>query len=554
VEIVERIVLVGFSGTGKTTVSKILAKDLGWDNFDLDEAITHHWGLPIPEIFSRYGEAAFRDCERSILLRALSKRQVVIATGGGAVTDDALWAADLIGSPETLVVALDAEPETVLDRLRREAAVVGSAAGRPMLASDDPLPRIRQLKALRQPVYDRADITLSSERIPQAQVAAEISALVALVRRTPLALHLEAGSGSSTIVVGPGASDEVGERVRQSWPDANRVWIVTDQNVGGLHLRAIQSALARAGIAYDSYTVEPGEGSKSLETAGRLYDWVMAGGIERGDVIVALGGGVVGDLAGFVAATVLRGVGLMQVPTSLLAAVDSSVGGKTGINHAAGKNLIGVFMQPPLVLVDTCLLCTLPPREVRSGWAEVVKHAVIQRSTPSGERNDLRTFIARNQANLRQLAGPAMTYLVWRNIALKAAVVMADEREAGVRSYLNLGHTLGHAIEASDYRLRHGEAVALGMRAAAYLGVARGTCGKADEAETNRLLDQVGLPKSAELDESLVLSRLKSDKKRIGRQQRFVLPLAGGGVTIDNGVSGDLISEALSTVSVAPFG
>jgi 3-dehydroquinate synthetase len=171
---------------------------------------------------------------------------------------------------------------------------------------------------------------------------------------------------------------------------------------------------------------------------------------------------------------VLRGVGLVQVPTTLLSAVDSSVGGKTGINHSAGKNLIGAFLQPPLVIIDPDLLRTAPPRELRSGWGEVIKHAFIQRSTPGGERNDLLTFLERNAANLMALAEPAISYAIWRNVALKAAVVQEDEREVGIRAYLNFGHTLGHAIEAADYHLLHGEAIAVGMCAAAALGAGMG--------------------------------------------------------------------------------
>ena len=163
----------------------------------------------------------------------------------------------------------------------------------------------------------------------------------------PLSVRLDAASGASDIRVGPGAISRIGEWVRDRWPKARRAWIVTDGNVGPLHASAVEDRLRESGFAVSTHAVAPGEGSKSLATAGELYDWLLGGGVERGDVIVALGGGVVGDLAGFVAATVLRGIGLVQVPTSLLAAVDSSVGGKTGINHAAGKNLIGAFLQPP---------------------------------------------------------------------------------------------------------------------------------------------------------------------------------------------------------------
>jgi 3-dehydroquinate synthetase len=239
---------------------------------------------------------------------------------------------------------------------------------------------------------------------------------------------------------------------------------------------------------------------------------------------------------------------LVQLPTSLLAAVDSSVGGKTGINHATGKNLIGAFLQPKLVLIDPDLLRTLPKREFRSGASEVVKHAIIQRSTPGGERNDLKTFITRNEEQVRRLQGPALTYLVWRNIGLKAAVVAADEREAGIRGFLNFGHTLGHAIEASDYQLRHGEAIALGMRAAAYLGVACGACGTNDRQAINCLVDQFDLPRRAVFDEATVLSLLKSDKKRSGKTLRFVLPLEGGGVEFRDDIPDSLITEAMAMV------
>jgi 3-dehydroquinate synthase len=318
-----------------------------------------------------------------------------------------------------------------------------------------------------------------------------------------------------------------------------------------LHAASAEAGLRAAGFAVSTHAVHPGEGSKSLATAGELYDWLLGGGVERGDVVVALGGGVVGDLAGFVAATVLRGIGLVQVPTSLLAAVDSSVGGKTGINHAAGKNLIGAFLQPALVVVDTKLLATVPCRERRSGWAEVVKHAVIQRSTPGGARGDLSQVLARNAARLSLLDEPATSYVVWRNIALKAAVVAADERETGNRAFLNFGHTLGHAIEAADYQLLHGEAVALGMRAASELGVLCGTCARPEAEKIGRLIDQFDLPSSAELQESRVVSLLESDKKRVAGRQRFVLPLDGGGVVIRDDVADEAVREALRSVNTA---
>jgi shikimate kinase / 3-dehydroquinate synthase len=548
---VDRIVLVGFSGTGKTSIARRLAERLGWSAADTDMEIERHWGATIPAIFRNYGESTFRSSERAILKQLVTQDLVVIATGGGAAVDSEVWDQEMLGSEGTLVIALDASPETMLARLQRQAADEGAAVERPLLAGADPLARIWDLKSVRQAVYDRAHVTISSDVSSVDEVAQEIEDIADIARGQPLSVRLDASSGASDIRVGPGVISRIGEWVRESWPKARRSWIVTDEHVGSLHAEATEDYLRASGFAVSTHAVAPGEGSKSLATAGELYDWLLEGGVERGDVIVALGGGVVGDLAGFVAATVLRGVGLVQVPTSLLAAVDSSVGGKTGINHAAGKNLIGAFLQPPIVIADTALLRTMPDRERRSGWAEVVKHAVIQRSTPGGERGDLTQVLARNAPRLSQLEEPVTSYVVWRNIALKAAVVAADERETGIRAFLNFGHTLGHAIEAVDFQLLHGEAVALGMRAASELGVLCGTCGRSEAEKIGRLIDQFDLPSSAPLDEARVTARLGSDKKRVAGQQRYVLPVDGGGVTIQDDVSDEAVRAALASVNAA---
>jgi shikimate kinase/3-dehydroquinate synthase len=229
--------------------------------------------------------------------------------------------------------------------------------------------------------------------------------------------------------------------------------------------------------------------------------------------------------------------------------VDSSVGGKTGINHRAGKNLIGAFYQPPLVVIDPGFLQTLPARELTSGWAEIVKHGVIQRSTPGGERNDLTTFLERNAVGLLALNEPATSYLIRRNVALKAAVVAADERETGLRGILNFGHTLGHGIEAAGYRYLHGEAIAVGMRAAARLGAMVGTCQASTVDRLDALLDRFGLPAMADVDPDQVLALTMSDKKRAAGRQKWILPTTGGGVVTRDDIPETTVRAALLAVT-----
>jgi shikimate kinase/3-dehydroquinate synthase len=544
---VRRVVLTGFSGSGKSTVALLLAARLGWRPIDNDQDIEIETGLTIPEIFAQQGEAPFRQLERQHLLRALDRDRVVIATGGGACVDEALWTDQLLYKPGTLVITLDAHPDEMLARMKRQAEMQGNGADRPMLAGDNPLARIAELKRTRQEAYDRSHVTLPVDRMEADHVADEIMQMVRPSLLEPC-VRMKAASGSTAVHIGPGATDFAGELIKETYPRAQRTWIISDANVDALHGKDIETTLLAFGLRPERVAVASGEGSKSLATAGMLYDWMLRGGIERGDVVVALGGGVVGDLAGFVAATVLRGVGLVQIPTTLLSTVDSSIGGKTAINHETGKNLIGAFYQPPLVVIDTRFLVTLPPRELRSGFGEIVKHAIVQPSTPNGERADLVRFLERNAHNLRLLSEPVTSYMISRNIELKAAVVENDERETGIRAFLNFGHTLGHAIEAAGYRLLHGEAVAVGMRAAMRIGRDMGTATDLHVQTVDALLDLYGLPKRAPVEPERVMELLGSDKKRKAGRLRWILPLQDGGVTLSEDVPIEIVREALSEV------
>jgi len=297
------------------------------------------------------------------------------------------------------------------------------------------------------------------------------------------------GERAYDIVVGPGVLDDAGAEITRRFT-ARRVAIVSDETVDKLYGDRLAANLADAGEQLVRITVPAGESSKSYAMLERVSEDLLDGGIERGDLVVALGGGVVGDLAGFAAGILRRGVPFVQIPTSLLAQVDSSVGGKTGINSPHGKNLIGLFHQPGLVLSDVNVLDTLSPRELRAGYAEVVKYGLIA---------DCPFFQWLEQNGAALLAGDAAArvHAITVSCRAKADIVAADERESGVRALLNLGHTFGHALEAAagyDGRLVHGEAVAIGMVLAAQFSVRLGHCPAEDAQRIETHLETTGLP------------------------------------------------------------
>ncbi|TSJ60689.1 3-dehydroquinate synthase [Starkeya sp. 3C] len=301
-------------------------------------------------------------------------------------------------------------------------------------------------------------------------------------------LRVGLGDRSYDIVIGPGLLAQAGARIAALRPGA-RVGIVTDRNVAERHLGTVEESLRAAGLVPTPVIVEPGEKSKSFAVLEQVLDGLLAARIERRDLVLALGGGVVGDLAGFAAAALRRGVDFVQVPTSLLAQVDSSVGGKTGINSRHGKNLIGAFHQPILVLADTGVLDTLPLREFRSGYAEVAKYGLIDNAP-------FFTWLERKWQDVFG-GGPARIEAIATSCASKAAVVSRDEKETGDRALLNLGHTFGHALEAGagfSQRLLHGEAVAIGMAQAFRFSAAQGLCAPADAERVAAHLKAVGLP------------------------------------------------------------
>ncbi|MCG8347160.1 MAG: 3-dehydroquinate synthase [Chloroflexales bacterium] len=332
------------------------------------------------------------------------------------------------------------------------------------------------------------------------------------------------------------------------------LWLVSDSAVYPRHGLALEERLRGAGYTVYSRIIPSGEASKNLDQLSQLYSWMLDGGVERRDTVLALGGGVVGDIAGFAAASILRGIALVQLPTTLLAMVDAAVGGKTGVNHPLGKNLIGAFYQPRLVLADTQTLRTLPSRELRAGWAEVIKHGVIRDAGLFDQLEHWQAEYGALSIDLGILSHQTpITDIIRRAVAVKVAVVSADEREQGERIILNYGHTVGHALEAAmGYgMLLHGEAVAIGMHAEARIAAAIGLCTPELVERQQQLLSAYGLAAAfpVHADREAILALMLRDKKVERKRIRWVLPTALGAVAVRDDVPVELVRETLLGLS-----
>jgi 3-dehydroquinate synthase len=344
------------------------------------------------------------------------------------------------------------------------------------------------------------------------------------------------------VTVEPGLLARAGEVLAKLTP-SKKAAVITDSNVARHHAQTLLASLRKAGIEPVLAVIPAGEQHKSLSTLLPVYDTLLDAKVERSTPVLALGGGVVGDMAGLVAATLLRGVPFVQIPTTLLAMVDASVGGKVGVDTAHGKNLIGAFHQPIAVLADPTVLSTLPPREIRGGLAECIKHDIIRDATGFA---DLESNV------LRALSGdlPYLTQLVAHNVAIKARVVEADPFERGERAHLNLGHTFGHAIESiSNYAIPHGEAVALGTAAATYTAVQLGLLDESDRQRILAVLTKAGLPTTGlTLDTNAVANAMAFDKKVKSGKIRLVLPQGIGAAVVRDDAPADLMRDAIQSL------
>jgi len=549
---ITNLIITGFSGTGKSLVAKEVARRLNWAFLDTDDEIVKQTGKPIAEIFRQDGEARFRELERETIRKACQRGQAVIAIGGGAIVDPQNY--ELL-TKTGLIVCLEAKPETIYERLFCEAACSPETEVRPLLTTDNPLERIRQLKASRQPYYAKADWTIHTDDLSISEVAEEVVRAWRLLRRThphlnplpsrerklglqlkadnDIACMVETETQSYPIFVGYGLLDKLGEKMEQAALSGTAT-IISDENVFSVYGRRVEGILKKSGFAVASFVVPPGEETKSMDYAIKIYDFLVEHRAERDDIIIALGGGMVGDLAGFVAATFLRGMSWVQVPTSLVAMVDASIGGKVGVNHPEGKNLIGAFYQPNLVLADPQALSTLPQRELTSGWAEVIKHGLIL-------DKEFFEFLENNVNKLTKLEPELLTRAIARSATIKAQVVSQDEKEREEkRTILNYGHTIAHGLEvATQYkRFLHGEAVAIGMMGAAKLSQRVGLLVSAAVERQQTLLQKFGLPTGfSGLGLTKITRSMELDKKIKEKAIRWVLLRDIGKAVIRSDVS-----------------
>lgn len=527
------IFLVGLMGAGKTTVGRALAKKLNKRFIDSDHEIEERTGATIPLIFEIEGEAAFRQREAEVIRDLTALQDIVLATGGGAVLNAESRA--YLKSRGT-VIYLRASVNSIVQRTSHDK-------NRPLLQTGDPRKTIEELSRIREPLYNEvAHIVIDTGR-PNVQFLmqsilsqlgpehTQVAAQTAIQDHHSLSKHdmtSQLSSNSNTLQVDLGARSypiTIGQNLLgdsallAAHVAGPRVAIVTNTVVAPLYLEQVSKSLQAAGKQVTEIVLPDGEEEKNWANLMKIFDVLLAEKCDRKTTLIALGGGVIGDMTGFAAAAYMRGVPFIQVPTTLLSQVDSSVGGKTGINHPLGKNMIGAFYQPQAVIADTATLNTLIARELSSGLSEVIKHGAIIDAA----------FFDWIEANIGKLVAKdaeALAYAIKRSCEIKADVVRQDEREGGLRAILNFGHTFGHAIEAGmGYGVwLHGEAVGCGMVMAADLSHRLGFIDAQTKDRIAAVVKAAGLPTIApNLGTERWLELMEVDKKNEGGQIKFIL-------------------------------
>lgn len=535
------IYFTGFMASGKSRIGQLTAASLGWKFYDIDKWIEEKSSKTIPQIFAEQGERAFREMEVEALKEISKLGPMVASLGGGTLINPEAIA---VIRDSGLLVGLYAAPEVILERVNRKKE------SRPLLANlddDAKMAKIKQLLEEREPLYQLANFHFESdEKIPHHVLTRRI--IHRLQVEELHCLHVELAERSYPIYIENNLSDHV-DSITAKTNCPPRYLIVTDQNLRIVQKRMLDQLRNNLGDAR-VFFFKSGEDEKNLKALNKLFTFMLRYAYPRKTTLVAFGGGVVGDMVGFAAAIYLRGIDFIQVPTTLLAMVDSSVGGKTAVNHPLGKNLIGAFYQPKAVVISLEALETLPKIEFLSGLAEVIKYGIIRDRA-------FFDFLNANSEGILARRPELLRELVLKSCEIKADVVGKDERETveGVRAILNYGHTFGHAFEViGGYgAIAHGLAVALGMRVAARLALQLGMITEEMEQEHNSLLDKLEMPKyfPNKWDENHAWEAMGLDKKVDAGSRVYILPTKIGAVIPVRDVPKEQVLQALAVVREA---
>jgi len=537
----DNIYFTGFMASGKTRIGKLLASHLKRPYIDSDTYIVERAKKSIAEIFEQDGEAKFRELEKEAIREISKKKNVVVSLGGGAITQSEN--VHVIRS-SGILICMKAEPEILCERIGRNNS-------RPLMAGLEPdarLEKINTMLSAREKYYALADFSIdSNEGPPEERVLPQI--IEALKLWEHLVTRVELSSGVCyPIFIGKNILKYVQVLLKKLklFPQ-NEILVCTDSNIAKKQNDNLKMLCKKTGES-KSFVFPAGENSKQLEVLNRLWTFMLKNRYSRKSCLLQFSGGVVGDMAGFAAATYQRGISFVQIPTSLLAMVDSSVGGKVAINHTEGKNMIGAFYQPKAVMCDLSVLKTLPKEEFRAGLAEIVKYGIIY-------DGDFFQWIEKNANAIIEKDFAALKYMVKRSCEIKSAVVGEDELELGLRAILNYGHTFGHAIEKiTDYKkFSHGIAVGLGMRVAGRLSTITGRWTAKEENRQNELLTKFRIPKTltqykVELSLRAVWNAMASDKKAEKKTRFYILPLRIGEVEKTSEPTKEQVLEAFKAV------
>ena len=543
------IVMLGMMGCGKSYVSEVLAQKYGLDHYEMDAMIEAEQGMSISDIFEKHGEAYFRSLETTLLMDLLKNKGACVISSGGGVVEKAENMEAILDM--AVSVWLKTDVPVLLERVR-------GGEERPMLLQgNDPAEELERLLNAREGLYSKADIHIENNGDGSVEeLADQIIEEVIMAQETkkPKIVHVNLGERSYDIVIGSGLLSSVQDYLPFDIK-GKKLFIITDENVQGCgYPEQIHKAFQNNGARWSDIKVMPaGEATKSYDRLIEALDWMLGNDLNRDSIVVAVGGGVIGDLGGLAASLAMRGVPYVQVPTSLLAQVDSSVGGKTAIDTPYGKNLVGTFYQPVSVIIDTDTLKTLPEREIYAGYGEVVKYGFI------GDKKFFEWLEDGNGKKVLSQEPEATARAIEVCCTNKAQIVEADEHEKGQRALLNFGHTFAHAFETLagyDGKLLHGEAVSIGLVLAFDLSVRMGLCPVEDYERVVAHFRDVGLPVNihdidAQVADAIISNKqalrdvMFRDKKVKDGKMVFVLANSIGDSLVHKDVPDELVNEVL---------